>query len=192
MKLPNIKTAMPPVTNEPLESMAIQAPNAYRTGLKTTHRWNANRAASLARLEATKKVDAAAITASTDVMITAIEHRRGEQKAALASAAVVRYGAIAQELVARTGVTQEQLTAIQFEGFTRQIGQRKAFVDEAHRAVARGDLDAAELPFVIDEINAMIQSDNGRLAAASGRAKDAVDALAESATNHIVRLKDRL
>lgn len=174
------------------DALAVATQSSLRRDLGLIQRWRADRAASEQCYEATREIDATAIAATTDVTVTAIEQRRAELKAALAAAGVVRYVAIAQELLLRVSITHEQLTDIQFEGFMRQVKQRAGQIGRVDAAHVRGELSAAEYECALNEVARMIERDNERLANATGRVKDAVDALVETATQQISRGRERL
>lgn len=193
MKIPSRTALRPPANSAAATENTGMIPAAPdRSKLRVLDKFRVNRHLSHANRDAVIKIEERTLEAATDVAITAIEHRRSEQKAALASAAVVRYGAHAQELVVRSAVAQEHLSGVQFEGFKRLIAQRRVRFDEVHAAVARGELTPDEGAAVIEFIQQKMEDDSTRLDAAATRAKDAVDDLAVSATNHISRLKDSI
>ncbi len=180
-------STMPPSTPSGNDALAVAAHNPLRRGLGVIANWRVNAASSAQRVEVVREIDAAAINAAADVTLTAIEQRRAEQKAALAAAGVMRYGAIAQELLLRTGIVQEQLTDVQFEAYMRQVGQRASYVEGVKAAHDRGELSVEEYELALTEIAEMIVRDNQRFEQSATRVKDAVSALAESAAGHIAR-----
>jgi len=170
----------------------VAALNPLRGGLGAIAKWRIDSSSMAQRVEASREIDSAAIAAAADVTLTAIEQRRGEQKAALAATGVMRYGAIAQELLLRTGVVQEQLTDVQFEAYMRQVAQRASFIESVKASHARGQLTAEECDLALTEIANMIARDNQRFEESANRVKDAVSALADGAAGHIARGRERL
>ncbi len=170
-------------------TVAAQTPLRARLGLLST--WKADRATAAQTLGAVREIDSAAVAASTEITLTAIDHRRAELRAALAAAGVIRFGAIAKELLLRSGVVQAQLTDVQFEAFIRQVEQRARFVEDAKVLHAAGKLSDAEIDGVINNIVDLIAADSQRSEEAATRAKDMVGKLADTAASHIERGPER-
>lgn len=170
----------------------ITAHSELRENLSSLERWRLNRTTSRDKRKALVSIEAAATEAGRDVMVTAIDHQRSLLKAGLANRTVIAFGAQAQELVARAGVVQERLTDTHYEGFTRQLSRRRSMIQGIESSNSKGEITPEEAQAAIDEIKRLVAEDSDRLANSTSRAKDAVDSLVESATNHVTRLRDQI
>ncbi|MBL8310662.1 MAG: hypothetical protein JNL19_09600 [Burkholderiales bacterium] len=173
------------------EAVAIAAQSPLRARLGLFSALKVDRAIRAQTVEAVRDIESAALAASTEITLTAIEHRRAEQLAALAAAGVIRYGAIAQELLLRTGVVQAQLTDVQFEAFVRQVEQRGRHIEATKAAHSRGLLTDDELEAALDQVARLIAHDSQRTQDAATHVKDVVSDLAEAAAGHIARGAER-
>ncbi|MBI5331181.1 MAG: hypothetical protein HZB71_11280 [Betaproteobacteria bacterium] len=140
---------------------------------------------SRAKREAAVSITRQSVEAATDVALSSIDQQRTILKTGLAAQAIQQYATITTECQARAAVTHERLSQIHNEGLTRIIDNRHLNEQAIRERIASGKLTESEADELIQFQHLLAQDDLTRMNTNMARAKDAVDALVQRATDHI-------
>ena len=137
--------------------------------------------------EAALKVIKVQMDAAVDVSIAAIGIQHTQIKLALAANAVNGHSAIANQILARTAVSQEKLVQIGMQGISRGDVARRGIESTIDKQIEDGTLSAQVASERKEILNILTTRAQNNHLAATQRTMAVIDELGKQATNHLLK-----